>query len=371
MSIHWTSSTVFGLHQDSDRPRDRSDWLEIYREGNPALDNALQGYDNEAVFAKLQQIQTRDSVQTSQSNPRLREFQVFGSGQPEIGENIKDSDLYAETLAPQVWESPLSPAAGIVNSVVAVHRLREVMAIYGFTRLEPAPSVSEGDMEEIQLAVKGAPLGERHNWLPAIKQYGEGIFIRFNEDVIDNWQGQDAPCERGETLYRGYKEHLRRSPSLTEDSFKFPGLSYILLHSLAHALITEIALECGYPVSSLKERIYAFRSEQEPSKYGVLIYAVTLGADGTLGGLVQVAGRLPMILERALERHAICSNDPVCADHDPATNVDDCTLLGAACHGCLLLPETSCERRNSFLDRSLLVDTMASQGSSLFTGNQR
>jgi hypothetical protein len=35
------------------------------------------------------------------------------------------------------------------------------------------------------------------------------------------------------------------------------GLSRVPLHSLAHALMTEIALDCGYPASSLKERVYA------------------------------------------------------------------------------------------------------------------
>jgi hypothetical protein len=30
------------------------------------------------------------------------------------------------------------------------------------------------------------------------------------------------------------------------------------------------------------------------------------------------------------------------------------------CHGCLLITETSCERRNDFLDRALVVETVAS-----------
>ena len=31
------------------------------------------------------------------------------------------------------------------------------------------------------------------------------------------------------------------------------------LHSLAHLLITQIALECGYPAASLRERVYAYQ----------------------------------------------------------------------------------------------------------------
>ena len=34
------------------------------------------------------------------------------------------------------------------------------------------------------------------------------------------------------------------------------------------------------------------------------------------------------------------------------------SLHGAACHNCLFLPETSCERGNRYLDRTVLVPTM-------------
>ena len=47
-------------------------------------------------------------------------------------------------------------------------------------------------------------------------------------------------------------------------------------------LITAIALDCGYPASSLRERVYA--GEQG---YGILIYTGSSDSDGTLGGLVQ------------------------------------------------------------------------------------
>jgi hypothetical protein len=86
----------------------------------------------------------------------------------------------------------------------------------------------------------------------------------------------------------------------------------------------------------------------------------------TLGGLVGTAPRFAYILRCALERSAICSNDPVCADHEPDDRSGDRATHGAACHGCLLIAETSCEMRNLFLDRSLLVPTMAADGSAFF-----
>ena len=119
--------------------------------------------------------------------------------------------------------------------------------------------------------------------------------------------------------------------------------------------------------SNKKERIYALREADDHfSRCGILIYTATTGTLGTLGGLVGLGPRLAAILRSALERLRICSNDPICADHDPHERNDDRALHGAACHSCLLIAETSCEKRNLFLDRSLLVETVAELGVSFF-----
>jgi hypothetical protein len=130
--------------------------------------------------------------------------------------------------------------------------------------------------------------------------------------------------------------------------------------------MSEMALDCGYPASSLKERVYASGDMAAGSRFGILIYTATAGAQGTLGGLVGTVPRFTRILEGALERAAICSNDPVCADHESDDRSGDRATHGAACHGCLLIAETSCEMRNLFLDRNLLVATMAMDGASFF-----
>jgi hypothetical protein len=131
--------------------------------------------------------------------------------------------------------------------------------------------------------------------------------------------------------------------------------------------MAEIALDCGYPASSLKERVYALPGAAGASeRCGILIYTATAGAQGTLGGLVGVAPRFVQILANAVERSTICSNDPIRADHEPDNRSGDRATHGAACHGCLLIAETSCEMRNLFLDRNLLVLTMAPDGAAFF-----
>ena len=150
---------------------------------------------------------------------------------------------------------------------------------------------------------------------------------------------------------------------------RYPTTPYLLLHSLAHALLAEVALECGYPSSSLKERVYALSTTGPAGPVdccGILIYTASAGAQGTLGGLVGIAPRLAHIPHAALMRAMICSNDPVCADHEPDDRSGDRATHGAACHGCLLIAETSCEMRNLFLDRALLMPTMAGAGAEFF-----
>jgi len=176
---------------------------------------------------------------------------------------------------------------------------------------------------------------------------------------------RNAAKARHGRLVAGYRHWTKR---FTGKPPNYPGTAYLLLHSLSHALMSEIALDCGYPASSLKERIYALSGPigGAPTRCGILIYTATAGAQGTLGGLVGTAPRFARILRNALERATICSNDPVCADHEPDDRSGDRATHGAACHGCLLIAETSCEMRNLFLDRNLLVPTMGVDGAAFF-----
>jgi hypothetical protein len=143
----------------------------------------------------------------------------------------------------------------------------------------------------------------------------------------------------------------------------FPGGPYVLLHTLSHLLIQSLAMRCGYPASSIRERIYA---DWEGERYGVLLYTATPDAEGTLGGLVQEARHLEDHLAYAFRISALCSNDPICAQHTPGSSIEGRWLHGAACHGCALIAETSCEMRNDYLDRALVVPVLGLQDVAFF-----
>jgi len=137
----------------------------------------------------------------------------------------------------------------------------------------------------------------------------------------------------------------------------------VLLHTLSHLLIQSLAMRAGYSASSIRERIY---SESESERYGVLLYTGSSDAEGTLGGLVGEARNIYDHLQAALRMAALCSNDPICAQHSPDSSMEKRWLHGAACHGCTLVAETSCEMRNEYLDRALVVPVIGLGGAAFF-----
>jgi hypothetical protein len=257
-----------------------------------------------------------------------------------------DQNFHARRLPEHVWRH--SPRFSGIESVIQVHRLREILALVGFTRLEAVtPDINgeyETDVERAQIALEP-------QWFPAVENRGEGIFLQVRAEALAAWLGRPAVIERLESLTTGH--------SLWADDRKakrpFPGGPYVLLHTLSHLLIQSLAMRCGYPASSLRERIYA---DAEAGHYGILLYTGSPDADGTLGGLVQEARHIEDHLFSALRMGALCSNDPICSQHAPGTSMEKRWLHGAACHGCALVAETSCEMRNDYLDRALVVPVL-------------
>jgi hypothetical protein len=341
------------------------------RRFNPALRASLDTYSDEAVLTRLQSMPGAGIQIDAAEDPRIAEFQLFASGAPLIGENHPGAHLHAETLDRAVWDAGRDPTARGIMSVVAVHRLREVACLYGFTRFEPAPLATD-ELEDVGLAVSGAPLAQTPEWLPAVEQFGEGFFLQFAPEALARWLSQPDVLTRAKQLQARSTAWMNAKRAkgilVSENSFRErERAEYVMAHSLAHALMSEVAIDCGYPASALKERIYVLpRLPGQPIQCGILIYTATAGNQGTLGGLVEVTRRFVRILKSALERERLCSGDHVCADHDPTTADEDRTLHGAACHGCLLVAETSCEARNLFLDRALIVDTVGQTGAGFF-----
>jgi hypothetical protein len=250
----------------------------------------------------------------------------------------------------------------VLSQVVLAERLREVRSLIGFTRIESAGDYTEmGDFPREQRV----PLSRSDpKWVPTSEVRGEGVFLQFFEQAIETWVKKAKGRES-----EFFEAHRRwRQNRGLEPNDGFPTMRYVLLHSLAHALIRQFAIECGYTTASIRERIYSRPpgGDREPMA-GILLYTAAPDSEGTLGGLVALGEpkALGRHLDQALEAMRLCASDPLCAEHHPIK--DGLTLHGAACHACLFLPETSCERGNKYLDRSVLVSTVETDNLAFFT----
>lgn len=310
---------------------------------------ALDGQGDDKVLAEI--LRRRSGVDRVRRPIKEDEIEMLLASKQTLGEDVPEGAFYARAI-------PLDRSrTGImrqIERVVLVHRLREVIAQVGFTRFQAAIPDIDG---ELDIDVRRAPLAREVTWLPAVENRGEGVFIAISQASMAEWLTRPEVQERAVQLKRGFDAWKRQH----RGSIEFPDVRYLMLHSLSHLLITAVALECGYSASSLRERIYA-----GPSGCGILLHTGSADAEGTLGGLVQVGERLEHHLRAALEMGQLCSNDPICAQHDPHNVHEERFLLGAACHGCLLIAETSCERRNELLDRALVVPTVEGLGAEFF-----
>ena len=255
---------------------------------------------------------------------------------------------------------PPDDYARFFEKIVLAEKLREVKALVGFTRIE---SARDFDTPFDVPAEMRAPLSRRApTWVPASETRGEGIFLQFAEAALAEWVGRVRG--HADEFVRAHKQ-WRASKGL-DPGIGFPGMRYALLHTFGHALIRQLSVECGYTTASIAERVYSRDPDEDgPTMAGVLIYTAAPDSEGTLGGLCALGRphQLGRHIDQALDRMRLCSSDPLCAEHLPTI---DTTLHAAACHACTFLPETSCERGNKYLDRSLLVDTVERTGLAFF-----
>ncbi|MFI2338808.1 DrmB family protein [Nocardia gamkensis] len=260
-----------------------------------------------------------------------------------IRETPQDDELRAS-------DPGVHPAlAGHIERVRSVTVLRETRALRGFTR---------GRDGELKVPVGKAllrrrPLIPERDWLPAYVVKGEGIYFELDAQRLGVWEA------RGDVQGRANKMANRYGQVITDRGGRPRDISarMVMLHTLAHLLINELVFTCGYSSASLRERLYVSRDGGR-GMAGLLIYTAAGDSEGTMGGLVRMArtDHLRPVFASALSNAHWCSTDPVCMDAGKrGQGPDSCNL--AACHGCALLPETSCEEFNRFLDRGLVVGT--------------
>jgi hypothetical protein len=253
------------------------------------------------------------------------------------GRDRTGGDFVVDGWDPNAASGPESLVSRIAG-VGQVRRVREVVALRGFRR---------HSVESALIPVDLGPDQKRRPVYPAIELFGEGIFLRFAEDELAQWEDQPGVQARAGILVK------RRASTSWASRLDLPEPRYVALHTLSHLLIRRLAFSSGYASASLQERIYA-NSDRQDKTAGILIYTAAGDAQGTLGGLVRLGQPqklIPLIIS-ALDDADVCSNDPVCIESDRQGSSH---LNLSACHGCSLVSETSCETGNRLLDRQLVL----------------
>lgn len=287
---------------------------------------------------------------------KLPEWQVFSD--PDSAAENRDFKL-RRVEPPKGFEPWL-------DDTVLVERIREVRALLGFTRIESNSDFAEATVvkdERMAKLCRKSP-----TWLPASEVRGEGIFLRFREEMILAWESKSEVKQLQREFLDSHKawRSLRKLEPIED---RFPGIRMVLLHSLAHALMRQIVLDCGYTAASVRERLYSRQPGEDGGPMaGILLYTAAPDSEGTLGGLVELGDPVTLgrHLQQALETMRLCASDPLCSEHSPETHGRG--IQGACCHACQFAPETSCERGNRYLDRSVLVNTFSARDAAFFDG---
>ena len=235
------------------------------------------------------------------------------------------------------------------SRIMLVDKLRETRALAGFNRIFPENEMSPEDHKAM---LRVSPLSGKDEWLPAYIVYGEGIFLRLNEKWLQVWEQRKDVIQRVNPLVKRY-EQLEQKKKTRKRPI---GPRFVLLHTLSHLIINQLTFECGYSSAALRERIYV-SEDSEAQMAGLLIYTAAGDSEGTMGGLVRMGkpGNLEPVVQKALVEARWCSSDPVCMEMGVrgGQGPESCNL--AACHNCSLVPETTCEEFNRFLDRAVVV----------------
>lgn len=275
---------------------------------------------------------------------REKEFDVLHYSQNEdylkIFEEWSNEDKGAEEYAGKY--------TSFIKKINRVTKLRETTALAGFKRLSSVEEDGTYKFKPSYDLMYHKEIPNQKKWLPAYSVFGEGIFIQFDLEKIREWE------QKGE-VQQYFEKYLTRIANMKHympEIINNP--RNIMMHSLAHLIMEEIANTSGYNMASIRERLY-----MNENQAGMLIYTSAGDIEGTFGGLVRLGNKNKIfhIIDKALGKSHWCSSDPVCSELGISMGQGLQGANGSACYNCIYIPETSCECGNMYLDRTLLIDS--------------
>lgn len=229
-------------------------------------------------------------------------------------------------------------------TVAPVSRLRVTAIQTGYRRfVGPAPG-----------AVTPVDIGWRSSsgdvWYPGIQYLGEGILIFREKDGPDlELRGHAV----GQWSAARDDRSLHRTLAFRSDDRDELNPGFVWWHTFSHLIIRALGHHSGYGSASIRERIY-HRRAGAGTQGALLLYSAQPSSDASLGGLISLVPRFETVLDLALEHLLYCSNGHLCDSMRFRPGAHG----GAACYGCCIVSETSCDHRNMWLDRHVILENL-------------
>lgn len=318
--------------------------IKVYLRGIEEVKSEAVTVDEIIAYIENQQDKKDDNDDITEHQLRFEEYSFILSGSDIEGKDFKATSRNLENYLDSDFLEKY------IDKVVLIEKLKETRVFTGFRRIESYNIPGGNNLQQLksQLSTEGV------EWLPATVVFGEGIFIKFRDDVLDEWLQSigsklDSVINRHHSaMQKRYKDYVERPLSA----------SFLMMHTFAHLLIKRLCFNCGYGTSSLRERIYYSQGEERMN--GIMIYTSSGDSEGSLGGLVKQGTEefFGKLFREAIEDARWCSADPVCSDIGQRAGQGPDNVNGSACHNCAILPETSCEEFNQLLDRATVTGTI-------------
>jgi hypothetical protein len=274
---------------------------------------------------------------------RYNEFKAFHKNEDLLNKYPKDLKIR------EVTQNLDDETIGYFKRVLRIDNMKITSVQLDFSRVLPIDADAENAHPKNIFRSKN----EDVLVYPAVENFGEGIFFSFNNELINSFLKNNSIIE---VLQNQLSSLQQSANSFNKGDIDFANVmnwQLYLVHTFSHLIMRELEFRCGYPTASLSERIYV-SNEENHKMYGCLIYTAE-GAEGSMGGLIAQTRpqNLNNLLRSAINRATICNSDPLCWSSEGQGLFD---LNFASCFSCSLVSETSCERRNLYLDRKILID---------------
>jgi hypothetical protein len=367
--------TIKDLIPDTYEAYSNEQWKDFFHEQiekKPKQQLTSLGYNLEEIHTFIDNLFQSDSSEQFINKAvllRTQEFKAF------TGNISNDERIWFKknNLGGSEYNDVLK--TDIIDEVVLFEKLSALKVFRGFTRVKPLMNeelvFAEGshnldinqlkEFQRIQDARKN-PLHTRE--YPAVEVRGEGIFLKFNNKKLNAWT-EHYPNVRLDTI----NNNLNQANLAFSQNHAVINKRYLFLHSFSHIILKELAEDCGYSLSSLSEIIYCSSDDEigaNNEMNGILIYTTTSDSEGSLGGLVEKGNPeyFSSIIKKSVDKAGWCSSDPLCISAENGQGFMGLNL--AACYSCILLPETSCEKMNKYLDRAAIIGTLNNQDIGVF-----